>query len=480
DIWLQTSFQLTNLPKKLVLSIYHDEDAEIYLNGQLIRKLRGHITNYTDIPLGGEATNALQTGRNVVSVHCRQTGGGQFIDLGLRQPKRGAIDIAKLIRQRGKEIFTDEEIRTYHQFQRDLSEIQNGSRMDVGVKAMIVQESGPEPAPMHVHIRGNANVPGKQVEPGFPLILGGGTPTIPKPEDGSKTSGRRSVLADWITRPDNRRTSRVMMNRIWQHHFGRGICATSSDFGYLGEMPTHPELLDWLATEFVSRDWSIKDMHRLIMNSQTYQMSSAGNPQALAKDPSNQLFWRFNMRRLSAEEIRDSILYLSGNLNLAIGGPSMYPTLDDVVLSTSSTKGGKWGKSSPEEQGRRSIYIKIKRSLKPPEIESFDFADTDAPCPVRFTTTVPTQALNMLNSRFLNDQAAMMATNLREAVGDDVREQIRHGLQTAFSREADGTEIDHCVALIGRLQSEHGLSAEDALERFCLLVLNLNEFIYID
>jgi len=480
DIWLQTSFQLTTLPKKLVLTIYHDEGAEVYLNGQKIREFDGHITNYTEVPLGDEATSALQTGRNVVSVHCKQSSGGQFIDLGLHQPKRGAVDIAKLIRQRGKEIFTDEEIKTYNQFRRDLTEIDNGSRMDVGVKAMVAQESGPEPAPMHIHIRGNANVTGEAVEPGFPLILGGGPAEIPEVEPGAKSSGRRSALADWITAPDNRRTSRVMANRLWQHHFGRGICPTSSDFGYLGEMPTHPELLDWLATEFVSRGWSMKEMHRLIMSSQAYQMSSAGNPEALAKDPSNSLFWRFNMRRLSAEEIRDSILNLSGNLNLKIGGPSMYPPLDEAVLATSSTKGGKWGNSSPEEQGRRSIYIKIKRSLKPPEIESFDFADTDAPCPVRFTTTVPTQALNMLNSRFLNDQAATMAANLREQAGANPADQIRLGLQTAFSRQAQQDEIDHCLALLDELKGEHGLSEEKALERFCLLVLNLNEFIYLD
>ena len=480
DIWLQTTFQLTTLPKKLVLTVYHDEDAKIYLNGQLIKELGGHTTNYTEIQLDKGATNALQTGRNVVSVHCRQTGGGQFIDLGLRQPKRGALDIAKLIRQRGKEIFSADQIKTYHELKRDLAQLENGSRMDVGVRAMVVQENGPKPPQMHVHIRGNANANGAPVEPGFPQILGGGVAKIPAPKSGAKTSGRRTVLADWLTDPNNRRTSRVMANRLWQHHFGRGICPTTSDFGYLGELPTHPELLDWLATEFVSRKWSIKDMHRLIMTSQAYQMSSAGNQKALAEDPSNKLFWRFNMRRLTAEEIRDSILALSGNLNLKLGGPSMYPKLDDVVLATSSTKGGKWGKSSPEEQARRSIYIKIKRSLKPPELESFDFADTDAPCPVRFTTTVPTQALNMLNSRFLNDQAATMAANLREQADGDVKKQIRLGLQTALARKAGQDEVDHCLSLIEKLEADHGLSPEKALERFCLLVLNLNEFIYLD
>ena len=480
DIWLQTSFLLTTVPKELILTVYHDEDAEIYLNGQLIKSLKGHVANYIELALGKEASNALQTGRNVVSVHCKHTSGGQFIDLGLRQPKRGALNIAKLIRQRGTEIFTAAQVKTYADFKRELHQLESASKIDPGIRAMVVQESGPKPAQMHVHIRGNANSPGAAVEPGFPQILGGGVAKIPAPKSGAKTSGRRSVLADWLTEPTNRRTSRVMMNRIWQQHFGRGICPTSSDFGYLGELPTHPELLDWLATEFVSRKWSIKDMQRVIMTSQAYQMSSAGNDAALAKDPQNNLIWRFNMRRLSAEEIRDSILALSGNINLKLGGPSMYPTLDEAVLATSSTKGGKWGKSSPEEQGRRSIYIKIKRSLKPPELESFDFADTDAPCPVRFTTTVPTQALNMLNSRFLNDQAATMAANLREQAGDDPANQVRLGLQNAFSRKAQQDEIDHCLALLEKLKTEHGLGNDKALERFCLLVLNLNEFIYLD
>ncbi len=481
DIWLQATFQLTQVPPSLKLKAYHDEDVEIFLNGQKVAARTGHSTRYVDIPLGKEAAAALQTGRNVVAVHVRQTSGGQFFDMNLSADegaRRGA-DVARLIRSRGKEVFTAEQLKAYNGFVNRLAKAK--AKPGPGaVEAMVVFERGVKVPPLHVHVRGNASTNGERVEPGFPEIFGGGEAVVPTPKPGQKTSGRRRALAEWIVRPDNRRTARVMVNRIWQYHFGRGICATSSDFGYLGTMPTHPELLDWLATEFVRRGWSIKEMHRLIMSSKTYRMSSRARQAALAKDPQNDLFWRFNMRRFSAEEIRDSTLAVTGELNLKRGGPSMYPELDEAVLATSSTKGGKWGKSPPEEQNRRSVYITIKRSLVPPELTSFDFGDTDAPCPVRFATTVPTQALNMLNSRFLNTRAAKFAERLRREAGAGPADQVRRGFELVASRPARDAEVAVALEMLKELQADHGLTADQALERFCLVALNLNEFIFLD
>lgn len=345
---------------------------------------------------------------------------------------------------------------------------------------LCIQERGAVAPETYVHIRGNPHARGRDVEPGFPLILDPTTPDLPTPSEDATSTGRRRVLAEWIVRDDNPRTSRVIANRIWQYHFGRGIVPTPNDFGRLGLKPTHPDLLDWLAVEFVERDWRFKDMHRLVMTSAAYRMTSEGDDAALASDPENLLFWRFNMRRLSAEEIRDSILAANGTLNLKMGGAGVYPEMPAEVLATSSRPGEAWGKSSPEEAARRSVYIHVKRSLIHPMLSNFDLADTDASCPVRFITTQPTQALGMLNGKFINDQASILADRLLREVPDDRNEQVALAIQLTTSRDATDSEVRDGVVLIESLQSEHGLSDREALDMFCLMALNLNEFVYLD
>jgi hypothetical protein len=252
--------------------------------------------------------------------------------------------------------------------------------------------------------------------------------------DGALTSGRRTALAKWMTSTSNPLTSRVIVNRLWQYHFGRGIVRTSSDFGFQGSKPTHPELLDWLAATFVESGWSLKAMHRFIMNSAAYQMSSAGRADASAKDATNDHFWRFDMRRLSAEEIRDSILWANGTLNAdRMYGPSIYTEIPAEVKAGQSQPGSGWGKSSPDDEARRSVYIHVKRSLLDPILESFDMADTDQTCPVRFATTQPTQALGLLNSEFILQQASRFADMLREKYPDSLNAQVKAALERACS-----------------------------------------------
>ena len=198
-----------------------------------------------------------------------------------------------------------------------------------------------------------------------------------------------------------------MVNRVWHYHFGRGIVRSTSDFGFHGIRPTHPELLDWLASEFVAGGWRLKRLHKLIMLSSTYQMSSQASA-GLASDPLNDLLWRFDMRRLSAEEIRDSILAVNDCLNRGrMFGPSIYVAIPREVMAGQSMPGAGWGRSPPTESVRRSIYIHAKRSLAVPMIANFDGPDSDISCPARFVTTQPTQALGMLNSSLINEEASL-------------------------------------------------------------------------
>jgi hypothetical protein len=222
-------------------------------------------------------------------------------------------------------------------------------------------------------------------------------------------------------------------------------------------------------------------MHRLIVTSGAYRISSQPDPKALALDPENDLFWRFDLRRLEAEEVRDSILAVCGNLDFEVmGGPSIYPQIQREVLVGQSRPGSGWGRSSPGEQARRSIYIHIKRSLAVPLLASFDAADVDASCPVRFVTTQSTQALGLLNGEFINDQARLFAEDVRARTGDDPAAWIRLVLRRTTQRDPSRQEIERGVEFLARLHDRYGLDPSEALAKFCLLALNLNEFVYLD
>jgi hypothetical protein len=329
-------------------------------------------------------------------------------------------------------------------------------------------------------MRGNPHVPGKEVEPHFPKLFGDATPEIPRAPQDAHSAGRRRVLAEWIASPQNMLTARVIVNRVWQHHFGRGIVRSANNFGQLGTPPTHPELLDWLAVWLIDHDWKLKPLHRLIMTSNTYRMSSAANAQALAVDPTNDIFWRFDMRRLSAEEIHDSVLLTTGAFNPKMFGPSFYPKLAREVLDTQSRPGDGWGESSPEESARRSVYMFIKRSLLSPLHTAFDFPEVDTSCEARFVTVQPGQALTLLNGEFANAAAAKLADRVTAEVGEGLPRQVPRALELALGRPATDDEIAEGLGLVARLRHEHGLSPRNALQQWCLVVLNMSEFTYID
>jgi hypothetical protein len=477
DIWLRKSFRLTEVPERVAIDLHHDDEVEVFLNGRMVFESGGYLVAYKRIVLPVEAAQALVAGDNVMAVHCHQTTGGQYIDVGL-SAAAGRDLLEGLVSKRGDELLGRGTVAKYQALKAELAASRKASLPETRMEIMCVAEQGREKT--HVLIRGNPGAPGELVECGFPQVLTSTAPAIREHAGDEPTSGKRRALAEWLTAKDNPVTPRVMANRLWQFHFGRGIVPTPNDFGRLGEAPTHAELLDWLAGEFVRGGWRIKPMHKLIMLSNAYRMSAAATPAGLEKDPGNRLFWRFNMRRLAAEEVRDSILAVSGKLNLKAGGPSVYPPIPQAVLAGQSVPGSGWGNSPPEEASRRSVYIHVKRSLLVPILSQHDMADTDSSCAVRFTTTVPTQALGMINGEFTNEQAGLFAERLeREAPGDLAR-QVARGIRLTTSRTPSQEEIDREANFARKLQRETGMTAQKALAQYCLLLLNANEFVYLD
>ena len=287
-------------------------------------------------------------------------------------------------------------------------------------------------------------------------------------------------MAEWIASPKNPLTARVFVNRLWQHHFGRGIVPTVNDFGRTGESPTHPELLDWLAARFISSGMKIKAMHRLMMTSRAYQMSSrADNAEARTADQANNLFWRQNPRRLEAEALRDSLLVFSGNLNRRRGGPGFFPALPEEIHRTQDSARKGWLESSPEEQNRRSIYIFAKRALVPPILETFDCPSSTVPAGNRSVTTVAPQALLLLNDAFVRKQAEDLASIIFHMTDKTMPVRIEKAFSIIIQRKPTQTEMESSVEFLENMR-ERNLTEDQALSQFCLALLNLNEVIYVD
>jgi hypothetical protein len=357
-----------------------------------------------------------------------------------------------------------------------------------------ITDVAPAPPETHILRRGVYDAPREEVAPGFLQILDPKPARIVPPRD-SPSSGRRAALAGILVDPNNPLTSRVMVNRLWQHHFGRGIVGTSSDFGSKGDRPTHPALLDWLAGEFVRRGWSLKQMHRLIMTSNTYRQSSRFDSLAAGVDPDDRLLWRFPRQRLEGEVIRDAALQVSGLLNLKTGGPSVFPELPPGMSPTYSG----WKTTREEtERNRRSIYVFVKRNTRYPLFESFDMPDTHESCPRRNVTTTPLQALNLLNSELTLQWAEGLAGRVIQSAGCDPDRQIDAAYRLAFSRLPDNAERETVrkfferhheivarraaageeLALPPKLPDNADRVAAASLVDFCHMLINANEFVY--
>jgi hypothetical protein len=280
-------------------------------------------------------------------------------------------------------------------------------------------------------IAGRRGYDTKEVRRGSVAIRDTAAARIVAPADIAST-GRRTALAEWLASPENPLTPRVMVNRIWHYHFGRGIAGTPSDFGAMGERPINPALLDYLAATFVENGWSIKKMHRLIMLSNTYQESARPNPDAVKVDPEDRLAWRYNRHRLEGEAIRDSILEVSGRLNLKMGGPGVFPPLPAGV----ETRGG-WKKDEEaSEAERRSVYVFVRRNTRYPMFEVFDMPDTHESCPRRNATVTAPQALELLNNELVLDWSRSLAGRVWNDAGMTPEAQVDRAWRFVYARAA--------------------------------------------
>jgi hypothetical protein len=363
--------------------------------------------------------------------------------------------------------------------------------------AMVMTDVGRVAPPTYLLKRGDYKKKGKELAPGFLAIFDPAPAKVTPPDSGVKTTGRRTALAKWLVQPDHPLTARVMVNRLWQHHFGRGIVATANDFGEIGDKPTHPELLDWLATEFVRQDWSIKKMHKLMVTSATYRQSCETDATAVKADVENLLFARMNRRVLEGETLRDAMLMVSGLLNTRAGGPAIFPELPEEL---GTPRGGWKVTADPKERNRRSIYVFAKRNLRYPMFGTFDAPDGNESCSRRNTSINAPQALMLLNGKITLDWSRALAGRVLTDAGQDKQRIAERLYQLALSRAPSPRELQLAHDFLTRTarQQQDRLTANQAILTavgappetdpalgsavvdLCHVVLNVNEFAYVD
>jgi hypothetical protein len=322
--------------------------------------------------------------------------------------------------------------------------------------------------PSYFLMRGDPDSKAYPTKPGFLSVLTQGNPPTELPPADGRTSGRRLALAEWLISRDNPLPARVILNRIWEHHFGKGIVPTLDNFGKMGEQPTNQALLDWLAVEFMDKGWSMKQMHRLIMTSEAYQMASEYNDAASAKtDPEDTYLWRYRIQRLEGEIIRDNIMSVAGSIDLKMGGPAIFPHVDDSFTKT-LFRGIYRNQEDGPDVWRRSIYIYQKRTLPSPMLQVFDLPDMSQSFGARYVSTVPTQALQLMNDDFVLHQAQLFADRVKKEAGDDVAKQVDLAYRIALTRPPTKRELSLATDMI----------LSGSLVDFTNVMLNLSEFLY--
>lgn len=373
----------------------------------------------------------------------------------------------------------------YDDLQRQLGEYASLRPRDLP-QAMAVADLGPVAPQTFLLDGGSLSRPREALQPGFPEFL---TDEPPEPiATPPASTGRRSQLAHWLTRPDHPLTARVIVNRVWQHHFGEGIVATPNDFGFQGGSPSHPALLDWLATELVENGWRLKHVHRLMVTSATYRQASRvvaadpGTASAMQADPENRWLWHARRRRLEGEAVRDAMLAVSRDLNDRMYGESARPELPNGVSARYAWKPD----AAPEDRNRRSIYVFAKRNMRFPMFEAFDQPDLHQSCARRPTTVTAPQSLLMLNSKFTRETAEHWASRLTESNTADGA-LVQQAYREAFGRLPAAEELCQATTFLMEqrefLAQESELAADarrEAVSDFCQALFNSNEFVTVD
>ena len=384
------------------------------------------------------------------------------------QAKTDAIkEEVKKVKEVLKDLKGDEKKRKQEEVNKRVKELE--ADLPKPLPAIASIRNDPEKlTPIHVLQRGDYDSKGEQVGMRFPgVFLPDGAREMP-PE----TPKPKTKLAQWLTEPDHPLTARVMVNRLWVWHFGNGIVNTPNDFGLNGDRPSHPELLDYLANQFVESGWRVKTLHREILLSSTYRQSSHSpvTRQATAKDPNNRLLWRFGRRRLEAEEIRDALLAVSGKLNRKAGGKSVIVPVEEALVKL-LYKPDQWKVAEdPAERFRRSVYLIAKRNLRLPFMEVFDQPGLLTTCAGREASTHAPQALELLNGRLSNELAGHFAERLKREVGGDPTQQVVRAYLLAAGRAPADEELRLGVEFL----------ADQPLKEFALAVFNLNAFLYVN
>ena len=335
------------------------------------------------------------------------------------------------------------------------------------------------PSPTYILRRGEHDKPGPLVGPGVPSVLTDGRTRFevePPFPNGTPKTGRRLAFARWLTQADHPLTARVMANRIWYHHFGTGLVKSLENFGAKGDRPSHPELLDWLAVEFVNRGWSMKEMHRLIMNSRTYRQSNRITEERWQRDPQNRLLSRMPLRRMNAEALRDSLLFVAGKLDDTAGGPPDRVTVDrEGLVSANATAEGGW---------RRSIYLQYRRTEIPTMLDTFDYPEMGPNCVARSVSTVSPQSLMLMNNQRVRELAAAFAERVEEILDnrdrDDRGARVDLVYQLALSRSPSDEQRRLGVETLKELESDWQGNRLAALETFCHTIFNSAAFLYVD
>ena len=354
-------------------------------------------------------------------------------------------------------------------------------------------DKGPTVEPIRLLIKGDRLNPGPEITPSTPAIFPQLERLLSPPKTGSKTTHRRLQFSQWIVDTLNPLTPRVMVNRIWQHHFGQGLVRTPNNFGFKSAPPSHPRLLDWLAAEFThptmsaGGPWTIKRIHKLIMLSDTYQQSSihTEHEHYSQQDSENRLLWRFPRLRLDAESLRDSILTASGALNRTMKGPSFFPRMSHEAMDGLSRKEAAWKESAAAERARRSVYMMTQRSRLLPMMTTFDFTETTSTCAKRDVTTVAPQALALLNNEFVHRQSTALANRVRLEAGNTPTEQIIRAWEITLQRTPSPLELSQALDHLSE-QRESFSAAQNpkpthqALQSLCHVLFNTNEFLYLD